>query len=72
MQGKIACGSNVVIGEGAYFVSTRATIFIHDYVIFGPKVTIYTGDHPLTVVGKHIAEITEEDKECLDENVIKM
>lgn len=61
-QGHIKCGSHVSFGEGGYFVSTMAKIIIHDYVIFGPNVTIYTGDHPTNVVGKHISEITDQDK----------
>ena len=44
-------------------VSTRAKIVIHDYVLFGPNVTIYTGDHPIDIVGKHIYEIKDSEKE---------
>lgn len=65
LQGNIECGSNITIGVGNYFVSTGATIFIHDYVVFGPNVTIYSGDHPIDVIGKHICEITDNDKKFL-------
>lgn len=63
LQGDIEVGSHVSIGRGAQFVSTQATIHIHDYVVFGPNVTIYTGDHPIHVIGKHICEITDSYKE---------
>lgn len=62
LQGNIECGNNVTIGYGNYFVSTRATLRIHDYCVFGPNVTIYTGDHPTDVIGQHISEITDKDK----------
>lgn len=70
-QGNIECGSHVAFGKGGYFVSTRARIIIHDYVVFGPNVTIYTGDHPIDRVGKHICEITDCEKtEKYDQDVI--
>lgn len=62
MIGNIHVGSNVSIGEGNYFVSTGAHLYIHDFVLFGPNVTIYTGDHKTDVVGKHIIEIKDRDK----------
>lgn len=62
LRGNIEIGNNVVIGEGARLVSTIATLRIHDYVVFGPNVTIYTGDHAINTVGKHIIEIKDEDK----------
>ncbi len=66
-QGLIDVGNDVVIGVGAYFVSTRAKLQINDYVVFGPNVTIYTGDHPSDVLGKHIIEIDEKDKDQLSD-----
>lgn len=66
LQGNIECGNNITIGVGAYFVSTGATIHIHDHVVFGPNVTIYSGDHPTDVIGKHISEITDDDKKSLE------
>lgn len=71
--GNVRIGSHVSIGSGAQFVSTLATIYIHDYVVMGPNVTIYTGDHRTDVLGKHIIEITDADKKesarVLDKNV---
>ncbi len=63
--GHIECGNHVSIGEGAYFVSTKAKLIIQDHCVFGPNVTIYTGDHAIHVVGKHIIDVTDEDKERL-------
>lgn len=62
--GNVEVGSNVNIGSGVNLVSTMATIKIHDYVVFGPNVTVYTGDHATDIVGKHIIEITDKDKKA--------
>ena len=62
LQGNIYFGGNIVVGEGALFVSSIANIYIHDYVVFGPNVTIYSGDHPVDIIGKHIIEITDKEK----------
>lgn len=62
LNGHIEVGSDVVIGQGAYFISTQARLVIHDHVVFAPNVTIYTGDHAMDIIGKHIIEITDVDK----------
>lgn len=59
-------GANTSIGPDARFWSTKAQIYIGNFVLIGPRVTIITGDHRLDVEGKHIAQLTDEDK--LDEN----
>ena len=63
--GNIEIGSHVNIGRGANFVSTLATIHIHDYVVIGPEVSIYTGDHAIDVIGKHVIEVSDQDKNSL-------
>lgn len=72
LSGNVHLGSYIVLGTGSHFVSTRATIYIHDHVIFGPNVTIYTGDHPMDIIGKHISELTDADKTdpALDQDVV--
>ena len=60
--GNVEIGSHVNIGRGANFVSTMATVHIHDYVVMGPEVAIYTGDHATDIIGKHIIEIADSDK----------
>ena len=68
----ISVGERCHIGQGAFFVSTRANIIIKDDVVFGPFVMIYTGDHPLDILGKHISEISDKDKTSgrYDEDVL--
>ena len=63
----IYVGEHVSIGPGARFWTTRAKIYIEDYALFGPSVTIITGDHRKDVVGKHIIELTDADKTSADD-----
>lgn len=67
----ISVGDRVEIGPRALFWTTRAKIYIGSDVIFGPGVTIITGDHPTNIPGCTINSIKDEDKpsEC-DQDVI--
>ena len=47
----ISIGHHVALGEGARIMTTRAKVVIGDYVMFGPEVTIITGDHRTDIVG---------------------
>lgn len=58
----ISVGSNVEIGPRALFWTTKANIYIGNHVIFGPGVTIITGDHPTDIVGRFIMDIKDDDK----------
>ena len=58
----IHVGNHVSIGVNARFWTTRAKIYIEDYALFGPDVTIITGDHRKDVIGKHIIELKDADK----------
>ena len=64
-DGHIEVGNHVSIGEGAYFVSTKAKLVIGDRVMIAPNVTIYTGDHATRVVGKYLMDISDADKDAL-------
>lgn len=55
-------GNDVFIGPNAIFLSTKAKIFINDHVMFGPQVTMITGDHRFDVIGKYITEISDDEK----------
>lgn len=67
----ISCGSHVEIGPRALFWTTKANIIIGSHVIFGPGVTIITGDHPTDVIGKYIMDISDEEKaDGYDKDVI--
>lgn len=59
---RIHIGEHVSIGPNARLWTSRADIYIEDYALFGPGVTIITGDHRKDVIGKHISELTDDDK----------
>lgn len=67
----IAIGDRTEIGSRALFWTTRAKIIIGDDVIFGPGVTIITGDHPTNIKGRTINSINDEEKPpCCDQDVV--
>lgn len=67
----IVLGSFVEIGPRALLWTTKAQIVIGSHVIFGPGVTIITGDHSTDVIGKYIMDITDSEKnENDDQDVI--
>lgn len=64
--GNISIGDDVAIGPHALLWTTRANIIIKEKVIIGPGLSIITGDHKINVVGKYMADVTDEEKD--DEN----
>lgn len=58
----IHIGSNVYVGPHASFMASVAHVYIDDYVMLGPYVTIRGGDHRTDVLGKHIIEVTAAEK----------
>lgn len=56
----IYIGQEVFIGEEARFISSNAKIYINDKVMFGPRVTIVTGDHRTDVIGKYMVDVKEK------------
>lgn len=59
---KIEIGNDVSLGEKFCVLNALADVRIGDHVMFGPGVTIITGDHRIDVVGKFMTCITNEDK----------
>lgn len=58
----ICVGNDVSINFGATFLTTRAKIIIGNHVMFGPNVTIVTGDHRTDIKGRPMSMITDEEK----------
>lgn len=54
--------NNIQIGPHALLWTTLAKIKIKNNVLIGPGLTIITGDHRLDVIGKHIIDVTDEEK----------
>ena len=56
----VYCGNNVSLGGDNLFLSYNAEVRIGDNVMFGPRVTVITGDHRIDVRGKPMVEVTEK------------
>ena len=63
----IDIGDNVSIGSQCLFMCTRAKIVIGDHVIFGPRVSLITGNHRIDIVGKYLSDVTDEEKREADD-----
>lgn len=63
----ISIGSDVHIGRNNLFMCSRAAIEIGSHVMFGPNVTIITGDHRMDLIGRYMTSVKDEEKlECND------
>ena len=58
----LSIGDETSIPKGSTFYCTGAELIIGKKVIFGPKPTIITGDHRTDIVGKHIIDVTIDEK----------
>ena len=63
----IYLGNDVIIGDGALFMCTRAKIHVGDHVMFGPQVTVITGEHRMDLVGRYMTTVTNEEKRPEDD-----
>ncbi len=58
----IHVGHHVHIGLHASFIASISHIYIGNYVMFGPNVTIRGGNHRTDLIGKYLYEVREVDK----------
>lgn len=58
----IMMGNDVSVNCGATFFSTKAKIIIGDHVMFGPNVTVITGDHRIDIKNKPMACVSDDEK----------
>lgn len=58
----ISVGHHSVLGSNTRIMTTKAKTYIGNYVMFGPGVTIITGDHRTDVLGKPMCLITDQEK----------
>lgn len=56
----VFCGNNVSLGGDNLFLSSDAKVRIGDDVMFGPRVTVVTGDHRTDVIGVPMIKVTEK------------
>ena len=58
----LSIGDGTSIPKGSTFYCTEAPLTIGKKVIFGPRPTIITGDHRIDIIGKHIIDVTVDEK----------
>lgn len=58
----IYVGNNCFFGGGLTVLSTKAKLIIEDNVMFGPNVTIITGDHRIDILDKPMCLVSDKDK----------
>ena len=68
---RLSIGSNVFINEGALFLNHKADIEIGNHVIFGPNVTVITGNHRFDIVGRTIDSIKDCEKREEDDSEVR-
>lgn len=60
-------GNDVAIGEKCMFLTTRAKIIIGDHVMFGPQVSVVTGNHITDIPGRYMTSFTDAEKRPEDD-----
>lgn len=63
----IYVGNDVSFGERTQIMTTRAKVILGNHIMFGPGVTIVTGNHRINIVGKYMSEIMDSEKEPEDD-----
>lgn len=58
----LSVGDGTSIPKGSVIYCTDAPCTIGKKVIFGPQPTIITGDHRIDILGKHIIDVTVDEK----------
>ena len=58
----ISVGNYTSLGVNTRILSTRAQVKIGNHVMFGPAVTIVSGDHRTDMIGRYMAEVGDSDK----------
>ena len=58
----LSVGDGTSIPKGSVIYCTDAPLTIGRKVVFGPRPTIITGDHRIDIIGKHIIDVTVEEK----------
>lgn len=63
----VSLGNNTSIGTDANILCTNANVVIGNYVIIAHGLTIITGRHRYNIPGRYIRDITDLEKEPIDD-----
>ncbi len=69
----ISIGNNVIIGRNGVLWSTFAKLSIGNNVMIGPNVSIQTGNHDYSQIGRYMIDVKldEEKKDCFGDVIIE-
>lgn len=51
-----------ILEETIFFLCALAPIEIREHVMFGPNVTVITGDHRTDLIGRYMTSVRNEEK----------
>lgn len=68
----ITVGNNTCLGAGTRILTTRAKVNIGDHVMFGPGITIITGNHRTDIVGRYMDSVKDADKRPEDDQDVNI
>ena len=63
----IYVGNDVSFGEHTQIMTTRAKVILGNHIMFGPGVTIVTGNHITDIPGRYMTTFTDKDKRPEDD-----
>ena len=55
-------GNDIFLGSETLLLCTRAKIIFGNHIMFGPHVSVITGDHRTNVIGKYMTQISDDEK----------
>lgn len=64
---RVSVGDNSYLGRRTTILSTRADVIIGKDVMFGPDVTIITGNHRTDLIGRTMRSVTDAEKRAQDD-----
>ena len=60
-------GNHVTIGTGSYLWAVHSRIVIGNKVITGPEIAILAGDHNISLLGKYLIDVGDDEKRPEDD-----
>lgn len=63
----ISVGDHVYLGNNLKVLTTRAQVILGNHIMFGPGVSIITGNHRTDIIGKYMTDVTDEEKRAEDD-----
>lgn len=70
LNGQLYFGDDIYIGQGCRFQSTLKRIVIGNQVMFGPNVSVHSGNHRIDMIGRYMKDIKLEEKKPADDKDI--